>query len=119
VCIQLCADLEKMPVEGPFSRMAGGPKSVHIVTRAQNAYSAERRVHLDEKLSFSPWHCLAAHRPLGNIMRARLHGCKALTDFRHSANGREMVEPRSIDELSRTERVAWLAHSQECTSEAG
>jgi hypothetical protein len=74
----------------------GGAK---IVARPQNAYSLERRVYVDEKLSFDPWHCLLAHRPLGNIMRARFHAYQASTDFRHSANGREMVEPRSIGEL--------------------
>jgi hypothetical protein len=56
-------------------------------------------MYVDEKLSFNPWHCLAVHRPLGNIMRARFQAYKASTDFRHSANGREMVEPRSIGEL--------------------
>ncbi len=70
-----------------------------IVARPQNAYSSERHVYVDEKLSFSPWHCLAAHRPLGNIMHARFQAYKASSDFRHSANGREMVEPRSIAEL--------------------
>jgi hypothetical protein len=102
-CVQLCTDLEKMPVEDasvkwpedlspyvPVARIIAGP---------QNAYTAARRVYVDEKLSFNPWHCLAAHRPLGNIMRSRLVAYKASSNFRHSANGREMIEPKSIDEL--------------------
>jgi hypothetical protein len=32
-------------------------------------------------------------------MRARFQACKASAEFRHSANGRKMVEPRSIGEL--------------------
>jgi hypothetical protein len=103
VCIQLCTDLQKMPVEDPSVEwpedLSPYVPVARIVARAQNAYSAERRVFVDEKLSFNPWHCLAAHRPLGNIMRARFHAYKASSDFRHSANGREMVEPRSISEL--------------------
>jgi hypothetical protein len=103
VCVQLCTDLDKMPVEDasvkwpedlspyvPVARITAGP---------QNAYSAERRVYVDEKLSFNPWHCLAAHRPLGNIMRSRFVAYQASSQFRHSANGREMIEPKSIDEL--------------------
>ena len=70
-----------------------------ITAGPQQAYSVERRVYVDEKLSFSPWHGLAAHRPLGNIMRARFEAYKASSEFRHSANGREMVEPSSIEEL--------------------
>jgi hypothetical protein len=102
-CVQLCTDLEKMPVEDasvkwpedlspyvPVARIVAGP---------QNAYSAARRVYVDERLSFNPWHCLAAHRPLGNIMRSRFEAYKVSSDFRHSANGREMIEPKSIDEL--------------------
>jgi len=103
LCVQLCTDLERMPIEDasvkwpedlspyvPVARIIAGP---------QNAYSPERRIYVDEKLSFSPWHCLAAHRPLGNIMRARFEAYKMSSRFRHSANGREMIEPKSIDEL--------------------
>ena len=103
VCVQLCTDLEKMPVEDasvkwpedlspyiPVARIVAGP---------QKAYSPERRVYVDENLSFNPWHCLAAHRPLGNIMRARFEAYKASSQFRHSANGRIPIEPKSIDEL--------------------
>jgi hypothetical protein len=42
---------------------------------------------------------LAAHRPLGNIMRARLKAYQASSQFRHAAEDRPMVEPRSIEEL--------------------
>jgi len=103
VCIQLCTDLQKMPVEGPSIEwpedLSPYLPVARIVARPQNAYSVQRRVYVDEMLSFSPWHCLAAHRPLGNIMRARLHAYNGSAEFRHSANGREMVEPRSISEL--------------------
>jgi hypothetical protein len=103
VCVQLCTDLQKMPVEDPSiewpEALSPYVPVARIVARPQNAYSAERRVYVDEKLSFNPWHCLAAHRPLGNIMRARFQAYNASTEFRHSANGREMLEPRSITEL--------------------
>jgi hypothetical protein len=103
LCVQFCTDLEKMPVEDasvewPENLSPYMPVG-HIVARPQNAYSAERRVYVDEKLSFNPWHCLAAHRPLGNIMRSRFEAYQASSHFRHSANGREMIEPKSIDEL--------------------
>ena len=103
VCVQLCTDLEKMPVEDasvewpeklspyvPVARIAAGP---------QNVYSPERRVYFDERLSFNPWHGVVAHRPLGNIMRARYDAYKASSQFRHSTNGLPEVEPKSIDEI--------------------
>jgi hypothetical protein len=70
-----------------------------IVVPAQNAYSAERRVYFDELLSFNPWHALADHRPLGNVMRARLKAYQALSSYRHSVNGHQLVEPKSINEI--------------------
>lgn len=103
VCVQLCTDLEKMPVEDASVKwpedMSPYVPVARITAAPQNAYSPERRVYVDEVLSFNPWHCLLDHRPLGNIMRARSEAYKASTHFRHAANGREMIEPKSIDEL--------------------
>ncbi len=38
-----------------------------------------------ESLSFDPWHALEAHRPLGNIMRARNHAYRLSTKERSAA----------------------------------
>jgi hypothetical protein len=101
--IQLCTDLAKMPVEDAsveWDEALSTPLTVaRITARPQNAYSDARRVWVDEHLSFSPWHGLAAHRPLGNIMRARFRSYQASSDLRRIAEGRPMVEPRSIEEL--------------------
>jgi hypothetical protein len=101
--VQLCTDLEKMPVEkadvkwdeelSPYVAVA------QVTVAPQAAYSDARRVWVDEHLSFNPWHGLAAHRPLGNVMRARFKAYKASTEARHAAEGRKMVEPKSIDEM--------------------
>ncbi len=103
VGVQLCTDLKTMPVEDasvqwpeevspyqPVARLTVGP---------QDAYSPERRVYVDEVLAFNPWHALAAHRPLGNVMRARKKSYEMSAAFRHEMNVRPSGEPRSIDEL--------------------
>ena len=101
--VQLCSDLTKMPVEDAsveWDEDLSTPLTVaRITARSQNAYSDARRVWVDEQLSFNPWHSLAAHRPLGNIMRARFKSYQASSHLRCAAEGRPMVEPRSIDEL--------------------
>ena len=38
-----------------------------------------------EGLSFDPWHALEAHRPLGNVMRARNHAYRLSTKERGAA----------------------------------
>jgi hypothetical protein len=101
--IQLCTDLTKMPVEDAsveWDERLSPPLTVaRITARPQNAYSDARRVWVDEQLSFSPWHSLAAHRPLGGIMRARFKSYQTSSQFRRAAEGRPMVEPRSLEEL--------------------
>ena len=70
-----------------------------LIAEPQDAYSAARRIFVDELLSLSPWHSLAAHRPLGNIMRARKKPYPASSQFRHVAESRPMTEPKSISDL--------------------
>jgi hypothetical protein len=100
---QLCTDLTKMPVEDASvewdERLSPFLTVARITAQPQNAYSDARRVWVDEQLSFNPWHSLASHRPLGSIMRARLKSYQASSHFRHTAEGRPIVEPRSIEEL--------------------
>jgi hypothetical protein len=69
--VQFQEDARKQPVEDtsrewktPFYKLA----ALHI---APQHFMQEERYQLGQKLVFSPWNCLAAHRPLGGINRAR------------------------------------------------
>ncbi len=100
---QLCTDIEKMPVEKADAKwdeeLSPYVTVAQVTVAPQAVYSDARRVWVDEHLTFNPWHGLAAHRPLGNVMRARFKAYKASTEARHIAEGRKMVEPRSIEEM--------------------
>lgn len=73
--VQLCTDLEAMPIEdasvpwpedkSPFVPVA------RITVAPQTAYDEIKAAEIDDGLSFSPWHGLAAHRPLGSVNRVR------------------------------------------------
>ncbi len=65
----------------------------------QNSYSDKRQLFVDEQLSFSPWHGLEAHRPLGGIMRSRLKAYEEAAQYRAERNEHPPVEPKSIDEV--------------------
>ena len=65
----------------------------------QDAYSPERQRYFDDVMSFRPAHALAAHRPLGSVMRARLKVYQALSDYRHGATGAPHEEPASADRI--------------------
>ncbi len=72
--------------ESPFERVAT------LRIPSQRFDTPAVRV-LDESLSFTPWHALEAHRPLGGINRARRVTYEALSARRHALNAVAMVEP--------------------------
>ena len=51
----------------------------------QDASSAERMEHA-ERMVFTPWHTLRAHRPLGSLSRARLAVYRESVEHRSLAN---------------------------------
>ncbi|MCJ2086706.1 catalase family protein [Methylobacterium sp. E-005] len=88
---QLWADAEKQPIEDasvdwPVSVSPYRTVATMRLTR-QDACSPKRVRYFDEVMTFRPAHSLAAHRPLGSVMRARLQVYQALSDFRHGQNG--------------------------------
>jgi catalase len=70
-----------------------------ITVAAQDTYSDARQLYVDEQLSFSPWHALADHRPLGGVMRSRLKAYEEARKYRSQRNARAIVEPGSIDQI--------------------
>ena len=103
VMAQLMTDATVTPVEDASvewtEKDSPSIKVATLTALPQNAYSAQRRVFVDELLAFNPWHGLAAHRPLGGVMRARKKAYAMASTFRRQMNSRPMIEPQSIDEL--------------------
>jgi hypothetical protein len=100
---QLCTDIEKMPIEDAsveWPSDASPHLSLGTITfPTQDAYSPARRVYADDVLSFNPWNGIAAHRPLGSIMRARVRAYEASSKFRHAMNAQQRAEPKSISDI--------------------
>jgi len=46
-----------------------------------------------EARSFTPWHSIAEHRPLGGISRVRKAVYQTISTLRHQLNGQPRVEP--------------------------
>ncbi len=59
-----------------------------ITMLPQNSYSDARQLHVDETMSFNPWHGLAAHQPLGGIMRSRKKAYEEAAKYRAQRNAR-------------------------------
>ena len=101
--VQLCTDLDSMPVENAAKAWAEADSPYVAVARLtlppQDAYGAARQAFMDDVMSFRPSHSLEAHRPLGSLMRARLATYPQLSAFRHGRNGQAQREPRALDEI--------------------
>ena len=70
-----------------------------LSARPQVAWSAARSAAVDDGMSFSPWHSLAAHRSLGSIMRVRKAVYDMAAQFRSNANGVPVDEPATLTAL--------------------
>jgi hypothetical protein len=98
--VQLCTDLRSMPIEdastawpehlSPYRTVA------RIIIPSQDAWSAPRVKMVEERIAFNPWHALAAHRPLGGIMRVRKTVYQMAALFRAAHNHAPITEPTTI-----------------------
>lgn len=96
--VQLCTDLESMPIEdasvpwpedrSPFVTVA------RLRVPRQTGWSEARAAVVDEGYAFSPWHGLVDHRPLGGVMRARKATYEASSRFRAGHGRCPIHEPR-------------------------
>ena len=103
VRIQLARDLETDPIEradtpwpeddNPYVAVAT------IEVGPQPSWTWDRAKVLDDQTSFSPWHGLAAHQPLGGIMRARKPAYEASAGHRGRLNGCPIHQPREAVKL--------------------
>ena len=102
--VQLCVDLETMPVEDPtvlWDEAASPFVTVATFTAAPQV-SWRNGVSQSEEdlLSFSPWHGLAAHQPLGAINRARREVYDYSADFRAEVNQCPVHAIKMLEDLS-------------------
>jgi hypothetical protein len=96
---QLCRDLERMPIENssivwseelsPFLTVG------QLTLPQQDAWAESSAQRIEDALSFSPWHGIEAHRPLGSVMRVRKAVYEASAQFRASHNHVTVQEPSS------------------------
>jgi catalase len=101
--VQLARDLEKNPIEdatvqwpeddNPYVAVAT------ITVSAQPSWTWERSKVLDDETAFSPWHGIEAHRPLGNLMRARKPAYEDSAGYRSRLNGCPIHEPARDEAL--------------------
>lgn len=76
--------------EAPFIKVA-------TITIPQQDFNTPARDEFCENLSFTPWHSLPEHRPLGGVNRVRRVVYASISALRHELNGTEPREPKDAD----------------------
>lgn len=61
----------------------------------QQPFDSPAQMRFCENLSFTPWHALPEHKPLGAVNRVRKQVYEAISAFRHSHNQVERQEPQN------------------------
>ncbi len=96
-CVQLRTQPDSMPVEDPRIewRESDSPFiPIGRITIPQQTFEAPEQMDFCENLSFTPWHGLDAHRPLGGINRVRRMVYETISRLRHEINGAPRTEPQ-------------------------
>ena len=96
--VQLQTNSKDMPVEDPTElwseKSSPFVRVAHIEIPSQEFRSDEQKKFC-ENLSFTPWHALPEHRPLGGINRLRKVVYETIASLRHELNGVRRQEPRA------------------------
>ena len=97
--VQLATTIDRMPIEDASTEWPEDESPylpvARIVAAPQGTWSDELWAEVESGLAFNPWIGLAAHRPLGSIMRARQPAYAAAREYRGQANGVDIEEPVS------------------------
>jgi len=100
-CIQPRNDAASMPIDNatvPWSKWKSPyvPVGTIRIPRDKcygNGPFVEKQLELGERLTFSPWHALEQHRPLGSINRARLFVYATVSRTRNGLNKKNACVP--------------------------
>ncbi|MEJ7636502.1 MAG: catalase family protein [Singulisphaera sp.] len=98
--IQVQTDPVAMPVEDPtvgWDEAASPYRKVATIRIPPQVFDIPEQRAYCENLSFTPWHALPEHRPLGAINRARKVIYEALSARRHELNRVPRHEPTPAD----------------------
>lgn len=91
--IQVQTDPQAMPVEDPTVEWTSPFRKVATIVIPPQSFDSPEQTVFGENLSFSPWHSLPEHRPLGGINRARKAVYQAISKQRHELNKVPRREP--------------------------
>jgi catalase len=102
-CFDFLVQLRKLPTEMPiedptieWSEKDSPFIPVARITIPVQAFTSPEQLAFCENLSFTPWHAIPEHQPLGGINRVRKTVYDTISRIRHELNGEERREPTNF-----------------------
>lgn len=95
--VQLRTHPASMPIEDPtieWSERESAFLPVARITIPPQEFRTTEQLAFCENLSFSPWHAIPEHRPLGGINRIRQPVYDTSSRIRHELNDQPRLEPQ-------------------------
>ncbi len=98
--VQVQTDPHRMPIENAGVRWPERLSPfvpVATLRLPQQKFDSPQQFAFAHNLSYTPWHCLKEHRPLGNQSRARKRMYFELRDLRQRMNQTPHIEPTGAE----------------------
>lgn len=98
--VQVQTDPFRMPIENAGVRWPvklSPYEPVATLRLPKQKFDSPAQFAFARNLSYTPWHCIAEHRPLGNQNRARRRMYWELRRLRQTMNGTPHIEPTGVE----------------------
>lgn len=98
--VQLQTDPQQMPIEDAsvrWNEKASPFRKVATIKIPAQTFDSAEQMKFAENLSFTPWHSLPEHTPVGSINRARKLVYEIISTYRHERNNAPRREPTVED----------------------
>lgn len=100
--VQRQVDPVRMPIEDPtivWDEALSPFVKVATIRIPPQTFNSEEQKNFAENLSFTPWHALTEHRPLGNANRIRRAVYQGVSTHRHALNRVARHEPSGDEQF--------------------
>jgi len=98
-CVQLPPDAASAHLDDATRLWDSEPIQLATITIPPQEFRHDKQDALAETISFSPWHCLHAHRPLGSVNLARRTVYRDASALRHANRSVAVKEPDGITDF--------------------
>ncbi|GAX43300.1 hypothetical protein NIES4075_43130 [Tolypothrix sp. NIES-4075] len=91
--VQFQTDADKMPIEDSTVEWKSPFLKVATIKIPPQSFDSSEQMEFCENLSYTPWHSLPEHQPLGVINRCRKPIYNTISQARHQLNAVSRLEP--------------------------